>query len=368
MAQQGSPPGRSPRQPGSGRHHSRADAPERAARPRREPPDPSWRDFDAFSPDADSDLPPWAEPSLYRARPGGTQLRPPPSARREGRHSAPAESAEEDPVTGEPSASGIGASGIGASGIGASGIGGARIRRHSRAAQTRLRKSRRRVYRWGGVAIAACVVAAGIAVLVSRPSPKPPLPYVTHLLPGEFKSVPDACTAISPAVLNDALPAANRKIAQTASGGGESQCSFTVDKKPDFLVLEVTAQAFQPFAAASGDGSASQNALDTFKAARQSLAHPAKHSPIPPATITDLPGTGQQAFMAFEVESGSGTSKIDDDVAIVTILERNVLITVSLQGQESGQGFGPVAPAILQAEAQHVAGNMLAKVKKQPSA
>jgi hypothetical protein len=355
VAQQGSPPRRSSRQPGSG-HHSRADAPERAARPRRERPDPPWRDFGAFAPDDDSDLPPWAEPSVYRVGPGGTQLRPPRSEYREGRHGNSVESADEilEPAAGAPGAG--------------SGRRPRRPRRHSRAAKARLRKSRRRVYRWGGIAIVACIAAAGIAALVTRPSPKPPLPYVTQLLPGEFKSVPDACTAVSAAVLDSVVPASGRVMTQTPSGGGESQCSFTFDKKPDFLVLEVTAQAFQPFAAASGNGSASQNALDNFDAARTSLAHPPKHSPVPPATITKLPGTGQQAFLAFQAETGSGTSKIDNDVVTVTILERNVVVTVSLQGQESGHGFGPVSPGTLEAGARTVASTVLAKVKTQPTA
>ncbi len=350
MAEQGSPPRRSSRQPGSG-HHSRADAQERAARPRRERPEPAWRDFDAFGQDDDAELPPWAEPSVYRVRPGGTQLTQPGSEYRRGRHGVPVETATAEDLGAAP---------------GVPGEGGRRTaRRHSRAAQARLRKSRRRVYRWGGVAIVACVVAAGIAVLVTRPSTKPPLPYVTQLLPGEFKTVPDSCTAVTATVLDGVVPASGRVMTQTAAGGGESQRSFTFDKKPDFLVLEVTAQAFQPFAAASGNGSASQNALDFFRAARTSLAHPAKHSPLPPATITDLTGAGQQAFDALQAETGSG---IDNDVATVTILERNVVITVSLQGQESGHGFGPVAPSTLQAGAQAVASSLLAKVKTEPTA
>lgn len=331
MADQGSPPRRSARQPGTG-HHGRAEAPERAARPRREAP---WREYDPFAPD-DDELPPWAGPSVYQYREPGE-----PAEHRGNRYS-------DDGV--EPAA-----------GAGA----GRAIRRHGRAAQARLRKSRRRVYWRGGVAIVACVVAAGIAILVTQPSPKPKLPYVTQLLPGEYKAVPDSCTAVSNAVLNTYLPTTGRIRTQTASGSGESQCSFTVDHKPDFLVLEVTAQMFQPFAAASGDGSASDNALDNFQADKDNLAHPPKHSPLPSAQISTLTGTGQRAFMAFQAEHVRG---VITDVVTEEIQERNVVVTVELQGQESGHGFGPVSPTAMEAAARRVASSMLAKVKTEPTA
>ena len=45
------------------------------------------------------------------------------------------------------------------------------------------------------------------------------------------------------------------------------------------------------------------------------------------------------------------------------IRERNVLITVSVSGQESGHGFGPVPDATLMACARAVATSVLAKAK-----
>jgi CheY-like chemotaxis protein len=191
------------------------------------------------------------------------------------------------------------------------------------------------------------------------------LPYVTKLLPGEFKSVPDACKAISATVLSSALPGPGLQTTQSASGASDSQCTFTLDHRPDFLVLEVTAQAYQPFAAATGNGSASQNALDNHETARQTLAQHTKGSPLPAAAITTLANLGQKAFSAFQRERAGG---IVTDVVTVNVLDRNVLITVIMQGQESGHGFGPVPPSDLQTGASSAAGSVLAQVRTQPTA
>jgi hypothetical protein len=264
-----------------------------------------------------------------------------------------------------------------------------------RAAATRLRKSRRRVYRWCGIAIVACVIAAGVTALVTHHTPKPSL-YVTSLLPGEFKSVPNACSSVSSAVLNQYLPGPGRTSVNQVSDSTQSQCSFTLDRKPDFLVLQVSAQAYQPFAAAtaagSAAGSASANAQDNYQLTYQSLAKPPKiseptsgrsrgtsspgtgstgtstrtaNSLLSPATISPLAKTGQQAIVAVQTEHAPGFLT---DVVTVVIRERNVLITVSDSGQESGGGFGPVAVSTLEAGAEAVAREMLAKSLTEPRA
>ena len=130
-------------------------------------------------------------------------------------------------------------------------------------------------------------------------------------------------------------------------------------------MLEVQAQSYEPFAAAAGDGSASGNAQDNFALAQQGLAHPLKKSPLPPAQISRLAGVGQQSFMALQNERVSG---IVTDVVTVVIRERNVVITASMSGQESGHGFGPVPVSTLQAGAQAAAKALLAKVMTQPTA
>jgi hypothetical protein len=207
-----------------------------------------------------------------------------------------------------------------------------------------------------------CVIAAVITKAVTHHNPVT-LPYVTSLQAGEFKSVPDTCSAVSPAVLSAFLPAAGQPVA-TSLSDTDSQCTFTVDHKPTFLVLAVAAQAYEPFAAASGDGSASDNALDQFGELRQALARPAKKSAVPPAAITPLTGLGKQAFMAVALEH---VGHIHDDVVTVMVLYRNVIVTAEFSGQDSG-GYGPVSLTTLQAGAQAAAKSVLAKALIQPTA
>ena len=240
-------------------------------------------------------------------------------------------------------------------------------RARGRAAAARLRKSRRKVYRWSGVGIALCVVVA-LVVVIMHHSPKP-LPYVTTLLAGEFKSVPGACNSVSAGVLNQYLPEPGRTMADQLSGSTQSECSFTVDRKPVFLELNVTAEAFQPFApataAGSKPGSATANAADNLAEVQQGLAHPSKTAPQSPARILPLDNAGQQAFVAVASEDVTG---INSEIVTVVIRDRNVLITVSETGQESGHGFGPVSVGALEAGAQAAARDVLAKAKTQPTA
>lgn len=351
MAQQGSPPRRSARpQPDyQGRRERSTDRPRGG-----------WGQFDGFGPDQDDELPPWAGPSAYPARPTGTLRR---SAGGRGpivgtqagedyddrasreRHAAVGLD-DPPPGAGVPHRSG----------------------RRGRAAATRLRKSRRRVYRWCGIAIVVCVIAAGVTALVTHHSRKPAL-YVTSLLPGEFKSVPSACGTVSGSVLNKYLPGPGRTTTNEISDSAQTQCSFTLDRKPVFLVLEVSAEAYEPFAAASAAGSAagsaSANAQDNYALTRQTLAKPPKNSLRSAAVINPLAKTGQQAFVAVQTEH---VGQIVTEVVTVVIRERNVLITVSESGQESGHGFGPVSVNTLEAGAEAAARDMLAKSVTEPRA
>lgn len=341
MAKPGSPPRRLSERPDDKHGGSRE---RRAARPER----PRWQ-ADAFGPDdTDADLPPWAGP----ARPGGT------------RHGG---------ATADPYAGGHGGeagtrvdeSQHAGSADAAAQAPRSRMaaRRRGRAAATRLRKSRRRVYRWSAVGVAVCVVGAVIAVVVTQNSPKP-APYVTSLLPGEFKAVPSACGGVSAAVLAQYLPGGRRTTTNQISDATQSQCSFTVDAKPVFRLLEVTAQAYQPFAAASANGSASANASDNLALTKATLAKPPKKSLLSPAQITPLSQLGQQAFAAVQREQASG---IVSDVVTVVVRDRNVLITVILSAQES-PGFSPTPVATLQAGATAAAQDMLTQLKRQPVA
>jgi hypothetical protein len=358
VAQQGSPPGRfaRPPEPGHrGRHDRSADRPRRA----------DWQQSDPFRPESDDDLPPWAGPGDPPGRSTRTLRRT-----ADGRdRTFGAEAVEEDHADPaghdrQPDA--------GVSDTPAAAGAPRRSGRRGRAAATRLRKSRRRVYRWCGLAIAVCVIAAGITAVLTHHSPKPSL-YVTTLLPGEFKAVPNACDSVSATVLNQYLPGPGRTSADEISDSTQSQCSFTLDRKPDFFVMEVSAQAYQPFAAASAAGSAagsaSANAQDNYTLTRKNLAKPPRTATakplLSPAVITPLAKTGQQAFVAVQTEHAG---KILTEVITVVIREHNVLITVSDSGQESGGGFGPVSVSALQAGAEAAAKDMLAKSVTEPHA
>jgi hypothetical protein len=346
VAEHGPPPGRLTRrveddQPGRDGAVRARRAGRQAAAPR-----PGWQ-RDAFAPnDTDPDLPSWAEPITHPVRTGGTRRRPDPyagghvgEAPRDEDDRGRAESAPAEPATPRPT------------------------RRQGRAAATRLRKSRRRVYRWCALAIVVCVIGAVIALVTTNSSPKPQL-YVTSLQPGEFTSVPSACTSVNAAVLAQYLPGSHRTMTSQVSSTTQSQCSFTIDAKPVFRLLEVTAFAYQPFAAASGNGSASANARDNLAVARAGLAAPAKKSPLSPAQITTLAKLGQQAFAAYQHETAGN---IVSDIETVVVLERNVLITVELSAQGS-PGFSPTPVATLQAGATAAASDVLAKVLTQPTA
>jgi hypothetical protein len=307
--------------------------PSRAGRPGR-PDRETWRQHDPFAvADDEADAPPWAGPSIYATRAGGTRLQPP----------AP-ELDEASPEPGDEPPR--------------------RRRGLGRAAATRLRRSRRRVYIWCGTAIVLAVIVAGIAVIHGLPKHTPAPAYISTLQAGEFRAVPSACSAVSPALLSQYLPGTRRQVTPADTSRTSSQCSFTVDAKPVFRVLEVTLEAYQPSLVAAGNGSATDNATDVFLTSRQQLAHPGKKSPLPAAQLTTLTGLGTQAVSALQVVR-SGHTVTD----LVTVLARdhNVLLTVSLQAQASGGGYGPVTVSSVQAGALAVTRAVLAKAAAEPA-
>lgn len=350
MAQPGSPPRRLSRRAEDDQYaDERARRSRRTERPAR-PARPGWQN-DAFSAeDTDTDLPPWAGPSGFSVRTGGRRRAAPPDPYAGGYAgvAAPAdEGYDRGPELPEPEPAGSRMA----------------ARRRGRAAATRLRKSRRKVYRWSAIGIVVCVVGAVIAAIATSVSSQP-APYVTTLQHGEFKSVPSACRSVSAAVLTRYLPGSGRTTTNQFSAATQSQCSFTIDAKPVFRLLQVSAQAYQPFAAASGNGSASANAQDNLILTRAGLAQPPKKSPLSPAVITPLHKLGRRAFAAYQQEKAAG---IVSDMVTVVVLERNVLITVQLSAQES-PGFAPTPTATLQAGATAAAEDVLAKLRTQPTA
>ena len=301
-------------------------APGHAGRSSRE----RWVSGDPFrAGDDDGEAPPWAGLSIAATRPGGTKLRPPEPQVEE---QAPAPRR--------------------------------RPGRRGRAAAARLRKSRRRVFIWCGSAIVIAVIIAGVAALKGLHKPAPKTGFITTLQSGEYRTVPSACHAVSTALLTESLQGQTRKITPASTGGETSQCSFTVDSKPVFRVLEVTIQAFQPSAVAAGNGSATANARDEFLLTQLRLAHPPKKSPLPAAQIAAVPGLAQGAFTGLQViHSGHVTTDL------VTVLARlhNVLVTVTLQAQAAGNGFGPVSTATVHSAAVDVARAVSARVAQEPA-
>lgn len=236
-----------------------------------------------------------------------------------------------------------------------------RGRGRSRAAATRRRRSRRRLVTWGSAAVVALVIAAVVIILVQPKAVKPL--FVDHLQKGEFTQAPDACKVLPASLLGQYLNGKPSKSVQTAGGASKSECSFSVDSKPNFRVLDITVQAYTPNLIAPGNGSATSYAVYTYGQARQLLVKPPRHAPEPPATILPIPGLGSKSLKALQVyRSGSLT-----DRATVLVQYRNAMITVSLWATASG-GFGPVSTSELQADAVGAARDILAKVKSEPTA
>ena len=328
MVQQGPPPSRSGRPP--------------AGRPRR-------GRSDGDHADDEEEYPPWAGPGAgprwadqderERRRLRGQPEQPAGPARRageDGRGRRPAA----DPADGP-----------------------ARGGRGRAAARTR-RARRAKTFVWAGALVAVLVIAAGVGYELSRPPtiPRPASPsLVTTFLPGEFRTVPNACTAVTAATLNQYLPGKPRVVVPKSLYGNEqSLCDWTLDARPRYRVLEVTVQAYAPSALASGDGSATFAAKDAYAQASQQKAHPAKATHLPKAVMNQVPALGSSAFAALQVPQAGGDPT---NLLTVVVRDRNVLITVVSQGPARTRGgYAPVSPPLLQAAAVAAARDILTQL------
>ncbi|HEX5189460.1 MAG TPA: hypothetical protein VFW16_07960 [Streptosporangiaceae bacterium] len=322
--------------------------PANAGRPGRtrvshEPRRSGWQVIDAFDEGQDdSEPPPWAGPS------GIEPLRP---ARRPPRVQAGGQRLDAEPgQADEPQQEAWPAPEL-----------PGRVRRgprRGRAAAARRRRSKRRLVTWGAVAIAV-VVATGLGIYLAQ-SPAKKSPFVTKLQKGEFRTVPDACKVVGMAVLHQIMHGTPRSI-QPQQGQAQSECTFTVDASPVFRVMNVNLAALRASLVPVGDGGATANATYTFTRQAAQLRTPPKHTAQPPARTTAVPGLGQQAIIAVQTFSDKGAT----DKVTVLVRFRNVLITVSLQGQ-SGHGFGPATTGELRSGALTVARAALTGVKGEP--
>jgi hypothetical protein len=325
VAQQGPPPRRSTRLSTRGRRGG-LDGPgsadrrnSRSGRDSRPRSDPYYDD--------DEDLPPWAGPSIYPAGPGRAERRPP----------------RPDETGPQPGAVG---------------------RLRGRAAATRARRSRRRIYGICGVAVLLIIV--GLAVTKHLPflgnsaGASAQTDLVTTFQPGDVRSVPSACDAVSTSTLAQYLPG-KRTRAIIQSLRMQSQCTWTLDARPVYRVLEITTQAFGPNLLATGNGSATFSAIDAYDTQLQAMQHPPKAAHRPKAQLGSPKGLGNAAFSALQVWRNAGNKT---DFVTVVARARNVVITVTLQGLASSArgGYGPVSVTALQAGALAVAHEAIAQI------
>jgi hypothetical protein len=327
VTEQGYPP----RQPDHAGRSGRSRTPQ-------EPRRTGWQMLDAFEPVAEpeADVPPWAGPTgIEPIRPARRTLLPPLE-----------ETAAEPASTDEPDQDGPPR-------------GGRSLR--TRSAAGRRRRSRRRLL-YAGVGVVVIAVIAGAVYYFGRPGPRPGSDIVTTLQSGEYRQVPNACRVLPAAVLSQFLSGTPKSI-QPYNQRDQSQCTYTVDIKPTFRLLNLTVQAYQPYPGLiPGNGSATANAMYNFSQQRQQLAKPPKHTPQPPATIVPISGLGNQALSAVQIfHTGSVTDRVT-----VLIRYHNVLITAYLEGEVSG-GFGPAPISSLQAGALGAARAMLTRAKAAPA-
>jgi hypothetical protein len=328
--------------------------------PRR--PAPRWSDEDPGLPD-EEELPPWAGLAIdprwadqsqrtgRRGAPGrpGTPDRPAAPG-----HPGPPRSPGRPGRPGRPGGPDDG-----------DGAGPPPPRPRGRAAAARARRTRRGVYLWVSAVVVVAVIAGGTLFLLSRKNTPAPLPgqIVSSFLPGEFQTVPNACSAVSTATLDQYLPGQRTKVVPSSlDGSSDSLCDWTLDARPLYRLLDVEAQAYAPNGLASGNGSATFAAIDAYQQAVAEKASPPKASHLPKATVTTIRGLGTAAFSAFQVSTTGGD---DTDLLTVVVRDRNVLITVMLEGLDhsSTGGYGPVSASQLRAGALAAARDILARVK-----
>lgn len=213
--------------------------------------------------------------------------------------------------------------------------------------------------------VAVVVIAGGTWVLLQRHSSPEQLPgqIVTSFLPGELQTVPNACSAVSTATLDQYLPGNRTKVVPNSlDGQSDSLCDWTLDARPLYRLLDVEAQAYSPNGLASGNGSATDAAIDAYQQAAAEKVSPPKASHLPRAAVTTIRGLGTAAFSALQVSTAGGDTT---DLLTVVVRDRNVLITVMLEGLDHSRtgGYGPVSTAQLRTGALAAARDILARIK-----
>ncbi|HEV2255441.1 MAG TPA: hypothetical protein VGS06_19870, partial [Streptosporangiaceae bacterium] len=214
----------------------------------------------------------------------------------------------------------------------------------------------RRRRRWLFMLVGLVVVAGGVTaaiVVPGGPAPASVTPdgLITTFQPGELQTVPDACGTVPAATVQHYLPGPVKQAAPLPiDGSAGSACDWTIDHAPVYRLLELNLLAYAPSGLASGDGSATQAAIDAYSQTLQTLQDPPSRSAEPKATVTTLSGLGDEAFGAAQVFRRGGAVT---DVATVVVRYHNVVVSVTVNGLEhSNRGsYGPVSLSDLSAAA-----------------
>ena len=245
---------------------------------------------------------------------------------------------------------------------------------HRRGLESRdeQRAGRRRTRRLliAGATVVAVAIAATIYLLSGGPGAANLGfgNFVTSFLPGELQKVPDPCTTVPAATLQQYMPGTLKQAAPPLNSGASTECTWTLDSAPTYRVLQVQLQAYSPSGLASGNGSATFAAEDAYQSFENGFTSPGPKSGQPKATVTDLSGmpggTQTSAFQATQVFNRGGATT---DVANVLVRYRNVIITVVVDGLDQtsgGKNYGPVAMSDLTAEANALAREMASQIAK----
>lgn len=231
------------------------------------------------------------------------------------------------------------------------------------------RRTRRRLV-IAGAAVVALAIAATIYLFSGGPGAANLGfgSFVTNFLPGELQQVPDPCTTVPAATLQQYMPGTLKKAAPPLNSGASTECTWTLDSAPTYRVLQVQLQAYSPSGLASGNGSATFAAQDAFQSFENGFTSPGPKSGQPKATVTDVTGmpggTQTSAFQATQVFTRGGATT---DVANVLVRYRNVIITVVVDGLDQTNGakkYGPVSMSDLTSEANSIAREMASQIAK----
>ncbi len=230
----------------------------------------------------------------------------------------------------------------------------------SRFAEARARRNRLMLYIWGGAVVAVAVIATVVVLHLGGHPPAKPASngFVNSFQPGEFKTVPRACSSVTTTTLNTYLAGKRTSFAPLPlDGRAESVCDWTLDAPPVYRTLQLTVQAYAPSGLAPGNGSATSAANAVYQQALQQKLKPPRATHLPRATVTPLRGFGGAAFAALQVVRTRGDTT---DLETVVVRDRNVVITAVLEGAQSSSGrYGPVSLPLLRGGAIAVAHDML---------